>query len=239
MRKNDRCRNDRSRFHCIWRVNGQLHGPATFLLLKEPPVQTEKRLGWPLIQSGNSEEHNLFPDSPALSLVTTLTDLAWCHIRLVCLGNSGRNWSWCKVKYMAVTMILLADNGGKVLPSSSRHWYYASNYRTKHVTQALILVHTCTHNACALHSTKTTQHKCHTETLPDLCIPDGPGPVGNKYNQSNMFVYARHSSHNPHSNTLATTWPPHWLCYRAHAVSYHLHLNVLSFPQGKVQCTFQ
>ena len=129
----------------IWRVNSHLHGPATFLLVKEPPVQTEKRRGWPLGQSGNFREQNLFPNSPALSLVTTLTELAWCHIREVCLGNWGRHWSWCEVNYMAVTLILLADNGGQVLPSSSRHWYYAWNYKMKHITQALTPVHTqCT-----------------------------------------------------------------------------------------------
>ena len=45
----------------IWRVNGQLHGPATFLLVKGQPVQTEKRLGGPLSQSEKFGEHNLRP----------------------------------------------------------------------------------------------------------------------------------------------------------------------------------
>ena len=69
------------------RVNSQLHGPATSLLVKEPPVQTEKRRGWPLSQPGNFREQNRFPNSPDLSLVIKLTELAWCHIREVCLGN--------------------------------------------------------------------------------------------------------------------------------------------------------
>lgn len=62
-----------------------------------------------------------------------------------CLGKWGRNWSGCKVNYMAVTLKLLADNGGQVLPSSSRRWYYAWNYKIKHITQAPILVRTYTH----------------------------------------------------------------------------------------------
>ena len=49
--------------------------------------------------------------------------------------------------------------------------------------------HTRTRSACALHSKITTQHKCHTEMLPDLCIPGGQGPAGNKYTFSQICLY--------------------------------------------------
>jgi hypothetical protein len=45
----------------MWRVNGQLHGTAVFLLVKQPPLQAEKRLGGPWSQSGHFGEHNLMP----------------------------------------------------------------------------------------------------------------------------------------------------------------------------------
>ena len=67
----------------IWRVNGQIQGQAFSSGWRSPQYKLKR--GWvgPWISLKILENITLrlFPNSPALSLVTTLTELAWCHTK--------------------------------------------------------------------------------------------------------------------------------------------------------------